>query len=333
MKERKTNMNSTLKAVIGPLLAVLILAGMLAVIHETFLKTDNLMNILRQLSINAVVSIGMLLVLLTGGIDLSVGSTAAVSACVMGVLLKAGVDSAFILIPVALIVGLVVGLCNGLLFTKLNLPHPFVSTMGMMQMLRGLALLITGASPITGFPKSVTYLGFANVWGIPVCFIVVILIVMVFSIFLKRTALGRRIYTVGGNKEAARLSGINVPRTLNFVYTMSGVLAAFGGILLVGRVGTAFPLAGEGYEMDAVAACVIGGASFSGGRGTVAGTLIGSLLIAIVNNGLNLLGAQSDIKNIVIGAVIIIAVLIDVMRGSASERVRRLSQIKGEAQA
>lgn len=315
-------------AFVGPLMAVLILSLVLTIVSRQFLSIDNWMNILRQTAINALVSCGMLMVLLTGGIDLSVGPIVALSSCVMGIMIKAGISNPILLMGAAILTGIVCGTINGLLFTKLQLPHPFVSTMGSRQVFRGLALLITGAAPIAGFPIAVTFLGFANVGKFPVSFLAVIIVFAIMGVFLNKTALGRKIYSVGGNKEAARLSGINVPKTLNFAYMMSGLMAALAGIVMVGRVGTAFPLAGETYDMDAIAACVIGGASFAGGKGTVSGTLIGALLIAIIRNGLNLLGAQSDAQFIVIGAVIIVAVFIDVLRGKGEAKSRRLSQAK-----
>ena len=317
----------------GPLMAVLILSVVLTIVSDTFLSMNNWMNILRQAAINSMVSCGMLMILLTGGVDLSVGPIVALSSCSMGVLMQHGVSNAFILIVSALIVGVVCGGINGLLFTKLQLPHPFVSTMGARQVYRGLALLITGAAPIAGFSPAVTFVGSANIGDCPVCFIVVILIFAVVGVFLNRTALGRKIYSVGGNKEAARLSGIHVPGTLNFVYIMSGFMCAVAGIIMVGRVGTATPLAGETYDMDAIAACVIGGASFNGGKGTISGTLIGALLIAVIRNGLNLLGAQTDIQYIVIGIVIILAVFVDIVRGNAAVTARRKERAKEQAAA
>lgn len=319
-----------LPAFFGPLMAVVILSVALTLVSAQFLSVDNWMNILRQTAINALVSCGMLMVLLTGGIDLSVGPVVALSSCAMGVLVQRGVDNPLILILVALLVGFLCGGFNGLLFTRLKLPHPFVSTMGARQIYRGLALFITGAAPIAGFPAAVMFLGYQNIGSIkfPVCFLVVIVIFIVMGIFLNRTALGRKVYSVGGNKEAARLSGINVPRTLNFAYIMSGLMSAVAGIVLVGRVGTALPLAGETYDMDAIAACVIGGASFSGGKGTVSGTLMGALLIAVIRNGLNLMGAQTDMQYIVIGVVIIAAVFVDVVRGNAEARSRRMAMAK-----
>ena len=177
------------------------------------------------------------------------------------------------------------------------------------------------------------FLGYANIAEyFPIGFLLVIIIFIIAGVFLNKTALGRQIYSVGGNKEAARLSGINVKGTLNFAYIMSGLMASVAGIVLLGRISCAFPLAGETYDMDAIAACVIGGASFLGGKGTVQGTLIGALLIAIIRNGLDLMGAMSDTQFVVIGAVIVIAVFIDVVRIKAEERTRRMAQAKALAE-
>lgn len=317
-------------AFVGPLMAIILLSIVLTFASSSFLKLDNWMNILRQAAINSMVSLGMLFILLTGGIDISVGSAVALTSCTMGVFMKMGLNNAFLLIIIALVTGLITGTINGLLFTKLKLPHPFVSTMGTKQVYRGLALLITGAAPIAGFPDGVSFAGSANIGFFPVCFIIVIVIFVIAGIFLTKTPLGRKIYSVGGNKEAARLSGINVNFSLNFVYIMCGIMCAIAGIIMVGRVGTATPLAGETYDTDAIAACVIGGASFNGGKGTAAGTLIGALLIAVIRNGLNLLGAQTDMQYIVIGLVIILAVFVDVVRSNAEANSRR--KVKAEVQ-
>jgi len=317
----------------GPLMALILLSVVLSFVSNSFLTLDNWMNILRQASINACVSLGMLMILLTGGIDLSVGPMVALTSCTMGVLMMHGMTNPIILILCAFAVGICCGGINGPLFTKLKLPHPFVSTMGSRMVYRGLALFITGSAPIAGFSKTITFAGSANIGFFPVCFLLVIIIFVIVGIFLTRTPLGRQIYSVGGNKEAARLSGINVFGTLNFVYIMSGVMCAIAGIIMVGRVGTATPLAGETFDMDAIAACVIGGASFLGGKGTVQGTLIGAVLIAIIRNGLNLLGAQTDMQYIVIGCVIILAVLVDVIRSNAEITSRRKERAKKKLEA
>lgn len=317
----------------GALLAVVVLAVILSITTQRFLDITNLMNIFRQTSINALIASGMLMVMLTGGIDLSVGSVAILSGCVMGVLMKAGVNSDIVLLLAGLGTGLLCGLLNALLFTGLELPHPFVSTMGSRMMFRGLALLITGAAPITGFSVAIRFLGFQNIFYIiPASFALVIVFYVIYYIFLGKTALGRKIYSVGGNKEAARLSGINVKRTLNFTYVMSGLMASVAGIVMIGRLSTAAPAASETADMDAIAACVVGGTSFWGGKGTIIGTLVGALLIGVINNGLDLLGAQTDIKYLVIGSVIILSVFLDVFRTKAEEKRRRLAQAKALAE-
>lgn len=326
---KRVEKNIKRPAFIGPLMAVVILAIILSLTTERFLSITNIMNILRQMSINAVIALGMLMVMLTGGIDLSVGSVAVLSGCVMGVMLRAGVTNDVLLIITGIITGMLAGTLNGILYTQLELPHPFVSTMGTRMAYRGLALLITSAAPISGFGSGVLYLGYRNILNIiPACFLLVIVLYLVISVLLNKTALGRKLYAVGGNREAARLSGINVKRTQTFAYMMSGLMAAIAGIILIGRISSASPIASETADMDAIAACVVGGTSFLGGKGTAIGTLIGAMLIAIINNGLDLLGAQTDVKFIVIGSVIIGAVTLDVFRTKSEERNRRLAQAK-----
>ncbi|GHV34816.1 hypothetical protein FACS1894187_06210 [Synergistales bacterium] len=260
---------------------------------------------------------------------MSVGAVIALSGCMMGMLVNSNwLTNPALLLLVGILCGVVVGLVNGLLFTQLNLPHPFVSTLGTQLFIRGFCLWLTGSASSGGFPNGVMYLGYASIGGFPVSFLLVIIVVVFASIFLNRTATGRYIYSIGGNREASRLSGIKVKPLLNLTYTLSGVLSALAGIVLVGRVGLAYPNAGSGYEMNAIAACVIGGASFNGGRGSIGGTLIGALLIAVLNNSLNLLGAKSDVQQMILGLVVITAVFIDVVRGQQEARTRRLAQAK-----
>lgn len=298
----------------GSLLALVLLMVVLTVLSEKFLTVNNMMNIARQSSVNALLAIGMLLPILTAGIDLSVGSILAVSIMIMGIVtvnLEMGPIAG---IAACIIVGAGFGFLNGVLLTKLRLPHPFISTLGTMNIARGIALIVTAAAPIAGFPYLIQYLGSGKIGPIPFSFLFVIVVYIIFHIFLTRTQTGRYIYAIGGNKEAARLSGINVDRVLLIVYTISGLMAGLGGLIMVGRVNSAFPLAGMSYELDAIAAVIIGGASFFGGIGTVWGTLIGALIIAVLRNGLNLLNVSSDFQMTVIGIVIIAAVFIDVLR-------------------
>jgi ribose transport system permease protein len=272
------------------------------------------MNVAGQAAINSIVSIGMLLAILTGGIDLSVGPVLALSTMVMAVLNQTlGLDP-FLSMAGCLATGSLLGLFNGLLLTRLNLPHPFISTLGTMNMARGLALVITGAAPISLFPAPIQFLGGSLVGPVPVSFVLVAVLYVLVHLFLTRTTLGKYVYAVGGNREASRLSGINVKSVLTMVYTASGFTAALAGLVLVGRVNSAYPLAGQGYELDAIAAVIIGGASFFGGVGSIGKTIIGVLLIAVLRNGLNLLNVSSAYQVFAIGAVIVVAVYVDVLR-------------------
>ncbi|AVX30327.1 monosaccharide ABC transporter membrane protein, CUT2 family [Carboxydocella thermautotrophica] len=306
----------------GSLLGLLLLSIILALASDHFLTLDNLMNIARQSAINSLISMGMLLTILTAGIDLSVGSILALSTMVMGVTTVTWGLNPFLGILAGILTGTALGLLNGLLLTKLKLPHPFISTLGTKNIARGLALIITGATPISGFPRSIQFIGSEFIGPVPVSFILVIIMCILFAVFLNRTAYGKHIYAVGGNLEAAKLSGINVEKTLVMVYTISGTMAAIAGLVQVGRVNAAFPLAGLDYDLDAIAAVIIGGASFMGGQGTVWGTLIGAMIMAVLRNGLNLLGVSADLQTVAIGIVIIGAVYVDVLRRQALKKAK-----------
>ena len=310
--EKKTI--KTYLAKLAPLLALILLSVILTLLSDKFLTVNNIMNIARQSSINALLAIGMLLPILTAGIDLSVGSILAVSIMIMGIVSVNMGLSPVLGILACLVVGAGFGLLNGVLLTKLRLPHPFISTLGTQFIGRGVALLLTAAAPIAGFPLMIQYVGREFIGPIPVSFILVIIVYVFMHIFLTRTQTGRYIYAIGGNPEAARLSGIKVDRVLIIVYTISGLMAGLAGLVMVGRVNSAFPLAGVTYELDAIAAVIIGGASFLGGVGTVAGTLIGAMIIAVLRNGLNLLNVSADSQMALIGIVIIAAVYVDVLR-------------------
>jgi ribose transport system permease protein len=307
----------------GVFLSLIILCAVLSIASPQFLTLGNLANVAGQAAVNSIVSIGMFLAILTSGIDLSVGSVLALSTMFMGLFAKSFHLNPFLALMSCLLIGTLLGLCNGFMLTKMRLPHPFISTMGMKQMARALCLVVTGTQPVYQFEKPIVFLGNANIGPtpIPVSFLLVALLYILMFLFLNRTKTGRYIYAVGGNKEAARLSGINVNGILNLVYAMSGFMAALAGIVLVGRVDTAYPLAGVDYETDAIAAVIIGGASFFGGIGKIGNTIVGVLLIAVLKNGLNLLGVASAWQTFAIGAVIIIAVFIDVIRQQMAKRV------------
>lgn len=299
---------------LGVLLSLILLSGVMAILSPRFLALDNLMNVASQAAVSAIVSIGMFLSILTAGIDLSVGSILALSTMVMGVFCVGYGVNAYLSILICLGMGSLLGFANGIMLTKLHLPHPFISTLGMQKMARGIALVVTAAAPVSMFPEPVQFLGSASVATVPMSFILVAVLYIGMYFFLTRTTIGRHIYAIGGNKEASRLSGIQVDRVLNLVYTISGFMAALAGLVLAGRVNAVYPLAGLDYETDAIAAVIIGGASFFGGVGSIGNTIVGVLLIAVLRNGLNLLNVDSAYQTFAIGAVIIAAVSVDVVR-------------------
>lgn len=315
---------------LGPLVALFVLGIVLAImLPGKFIRMSNFMNILKQASINCMIASGMLVVLITAGIDLSVGSNTVLGACLIGVLVQNfGITNPIILMLSAIMICTLMGFVNGTLLTRLDLPHPFVSTLGMKNVLLGLALLITNSTPVGFMNKGVDstlFLGSQTINDFPISFIMVIVVFAVFHVFLTKSALGRQIYCVGGNAEAARLSGIKSKNVLTFVYSLSGFMCGLAAIILVGRVTTANATAGTTYDTDAIAACIIGGASFTGGKGTIWGTLLGAILIATIRNGLNLMGTKNDVQFIVIGAVIILAVAVDVIRNKMEAKARRLA--------
>ena len=337
--------NSNFKSFIqkmGTALALIILVIIFCIaLPDKFPKVGNIMNILKQASINCLIASGMLCALITAGIDLSVGSNCVLCTCLIGVLVKNfAITNPFVLITAGLAASTLMGFINGTLLTRLDLPHPFVSTMGMKNVVLGLALVITGSKSISfvnAGVDSVMWIGSYSFFqtrdaaghvkfpGIPASFLLVLIVYIIFDIFLKKTALGRKIYCCGGNPEAARLSGIPSKNVLTFVYTLSGFMAGMAGVVCVGRLATANATSGGTYDNDAIAACIVGGASFTGGKGTIWGTLIGALLMAVIRNGLNLLGAQNDIQYIVIGGVIIVAVTIDVLRNKMEAKARKMA--------
>lgn len=317
---------------LGTFLALIILAVIIAIASPNFLKYSNLMSVLKQTSFNALVSTGMLLCLITAGIDLSVGANATFAACVAGALVQSGVKNSAILFILCVVIGGLVGLANGLLLTRLHLPHPFVSTLGMKNVLWGAALIVTSSQMIsfsgTG-ADGIMWLGSATVGGFPISFIIVVILYIIMHVLLTRTALGRSIYCAGGNMEATRLSGINAANVLTFCYVVSGVFAGLAGIVSIGRSGICNGAnAIQPYDTDAIAACIIGGASFMGGKGTMLGTMLGALIIAVLRNGFTLLSVSSAVQNLVLGLVIIGAVLLDVIREQADARARRIEAAK-----
>jgi ribose transport system permease protein len=274
-----------------------------------FLTVPNLLNIAQQTSINAIVAIGMTFVIISGGIDLSVGSIVALSGVTLGAALQNGLP-----MPVALLLGLTTGvLCgvlNGSLISWGRLP-PFIVTLGTMSIARGAALVATEGRPISGFDPFFRSVATGQIAGIPSPIVATIVMYLIAHVVLTRTTFGRYVYAIGGNEEATRLSGVSVRLHKTMIYGVSGLTSAAAALILTARLNSAQPIAGMMYELDAIAATVIGGTSLMGGEGSLSGTLIGALIMGVLRNGLNLLGVSSFLQQIVIGAVIIFAVLID----------------------
>jgi ribose transport system permease protein len=302
------------------LLALVVMVVVLSLASETFLTLSNLRNILLQISVNLCLSIGMTLIILTGGIDLSVGAILALASAIAAGLLKNGLPLKFAGVTLqftplgAVVTGIAVGLglgCfNGFTITRFRLP-PFVATLGMLSIGRGLTKLWTHGFPITALDPRFVFLG-AGFWlGIPMAVWITAALVSIFHVVSRHTTLGRYIYAVGGNERAAAFAGLNVNRLKIWVYTLGGGLAGAAGLILAARLDTADPKAGLGYELDSIAAVVIGGTSLSGGRGSVFGTVLGCLIIGVLNNGLVLLEVSPFWQEVIKGAVILIAVAID----------------------
>mgnify|MGYP006295376797 FL=1 len=306
MKDRLLYFADKFKSAIGLIILVIVLSFL----SDYFFTVNNLLNIIRQVSIIAIMAFGMTFVILTGGIDLSVGSLLAVSAAVTaGLIINIGIFY-LLVIPIGMLIGVLLGGFSGLMVAKAKMPA-FIVTLGMMTIARGLTLIYTDGRPISGFNEDFRFIGAGHIGGIPVPVIIMLIILLLCYITLKKTPYGRYVYAIGGNEEAAKLSGINVDRIKMSVYALSGLLSAISGIILASRLNSAQPTAGSGYELDAIATVVLGGTSLSGGQGGVIGTIIGALIIGVLNNGLNLLNVSSFYQQVAKGAVILIAVYID----------------------
>ncbi len=295
----------------GPLIALLLIVVIITIINPSFMTTTNILNVLRQVSISALIAFGMTFIILTGGIDLSVGSTLALTGAVAATMLASGMDP-ILTILIALLLGAILGAINGVIIAKGKVA-PFIATLATMTIYRGLTLVYTEGRPVSGLGDSTTFqmLGKGYFLGIPVPVVTMILAFFALWFIMHKTTFGRRVYAVGGNEGAARLSGINTDRVKIMVYSLTGMLAALSALILTSRLNSAQPTAGTSYELDAIAAVVLGGTSLTGGRGWIFGTLVGALIIGVLNNGLNLIGVSSFFQQVVKGAVILIAVLID----------------------
>lgn len=297
--------------IIGPLVGLIIFSIILGFLNENFFTLNNMLNLFRQVSVNALIAFGMTFVILTAGIDLSVGSTLALGSALTAGLLASGMDP-LLAVCIGLLIGFVLGAVNGLIITKGKVA-PFIATLATMTIYRGATLVYTDGMPITGLSDSFTFemIGRGYFFGIPFPVIIMMVAFIILYFVQRKTVFGRQVYAVGGNEEAAKLSGIKTDRVKIWVYSLTGMLAVLAGIIMTSRLDSAQPTAGTGYELDAIAAVVIGGTSLAGGRGRIVGTLIGALIIGVISNGLNLLNVSSFYQQIVKGAIILVAVLFD----------------------
>ncbi|MGI6152746.1 MAG: ABC transporter permease [Christensenellaceae bacterium] len=280
--------------------------------NNNFASSTNIINILRQISMNAIIAFGMTMVLIIGGIDLSVGSVSALCGCTAVAVINGGLGLPMGILA-ALGIGALIGFANGFIIAKVKMP-PFIVTLAMMQIARGFAYIYTDGKPTPISHEGFDAIGNGSIGVIPIPIILMIGALIITSLILNRTRFGRNIYAIGGNRECAHFSGVNVPATEVWVYVTNGLLTAVSGLILTSRMGSGQPMVGEGAEMDAIAAAVLGGASFSGGIGRIGGTIIGALVLGVLSNGLNLLQVGYYWQQVIKGAIILVAVYVDLIK-------------------
>lgn len=295
----------------GPLIGLVLLFIVIAALNDRFISPSNLSNLLRQVSINALISFGMTFVILTGGIDLSVGSILALSSALLASMITSGMNPEMAVI-VAAVIGLGLGAVNGIIVAYGKVA-PFIATLATMTIYRGATLVYTNGNPISGLSDDPIFIGLGqgDIAGVPVPAILMLIAFLVLLFILNKTPLGRQTYAVGGNEKVSFIAGIKINRVKIVSYAITGLLCALAGAVLTSRLNSAQPTAGMGYELDAIAAVVLGGTSLSGGKGRITGTLIGALIIGTLNNGLNILNVSSFYQQVVKGIVILLAVLMD----------------------
>jgi len=316
-QDKKTNLslwyrNSSAASTLTILLILLLMSTALAIAAPAFLKASNLLSTARNFSAIAVAGIGVSVVILTGNIDISIGSIYGLAGVSVAMLMKSG----WSLVPAVsagMAVGGLCGLANGLLVVYLRLPS-YIATLGMMQIVRGVCYILTQGYPVSGMADSFKWIGQGELMGVPLPIYFMVLFALVFAVFRNRTKTGRRIFALGGNEEATRISGVNTKALKILCFVLAGVCAAFAGVINASKVGVAQPTAGNGFEMDAIASVIIGGSSMGGGVGTVTGTLIGAAIMGVLRNALVLLSVESYWQTLVMGVVIISAVTIDQLR-------------------
>ena len=309
---KKTAIGKYLISNSGILVGLVVIILFFTIATDKFFTDTNIINVLRQISVNAIVAFGMTYVILIGGIDLSVGSIMAVTGCLGVIMCVAGVP-VIIAMLVAVILGIIIGFINGFVISKMKLPA-FIATLAMMTIASGTAKLITGGKPTRFENEFFEAIGNGYLGPIPIPVIIMAIVFIIMAIILNKSKFGRFVYAVGGNRQAAEFSGIKITRVEIKVYTLSGLLAGLAGVITASRMSSGQPTAGEGQELDAIAAVVLGGTSFVGGEGHIGGTIIGALIIGILNNGLNLIQVSSYWQLVVKGVVIILAVYVDMIR-------------------
>ncbi len=315
MQEQGSQKQSHLRVLFQKYASVLILVvlmGIMGVASPYFFTLNNLLTVGVQTSVNAVLALGMLMVIIVGGIDLSIGANLALSGILAAYLMRAGVPLwAALLLSISS--GAVLGYINGFLVTTMKLP-PFIATLGTTGVYRGVALVVTNGLPVSELPDHISWFGQGSILWIPVPIVVMAVVAVVIHYVLAHTVLGRYTYAIGSNVEATRLSGIKTARYTRTIYTIEGVLACIAGVILLGRLSVAQPTAANGYELNAIAAAVIGGASMMGGSGSVVGTIVGALIMAVLSNGFTLVGFNTFFQQLAIGVVLIFAVYFDVLQ-------------------
>ena len=307
----------TTKPELLSLLGLILMCIAMTFISSHFLTLSNLTNVARQISINAIIAAGMTMVILTGGIDLSVGSIVCISGTLTAGAMIYGIP-VILSIGIGMFVGMVAGIINGMFISYAKMPA-FIVTLAMMEIPRGAALLYTGGYPLGGLPKEFTIIGRGAVLGIQTPILIMIIVYIITYIILNHLPIGRYIYSIGGNEEATRLSGIRVKRYKLFVYVFSGITSAISGIVLSSRLMSGQPNSGSGFELDAIAAVILGGTSIAGGKGHIWGTLIGAMILGVLNNGLNLLGVSPYAQKVLKGVIILLAVYISAYRQNSKE--------------
>lgn len=310
IKNRITKILNSIKTEKTILLALCAIFAFLTIFTRSFFTAQNLITVLVQVSVIGIVALGMTLIIISGNIDLSVGSSMAIAGVAAAIFIRDFNIPVFIAVLLAISLSVLVGLMNGFIIAKGKIPA-FIVTLGSVSALRGVAMIMANGIPIGGLPQSFNFIGGGKVFGVPMPIIIYFVIIIVTHLILTRTLMGRYAYALGGNETATKLSGIKIDSLKIKIYLFAGLLTGIGGIVLASRIRSGQPNVGIGYELDAIAACIIGGVSFNGGIGSVFGTVIGTLIMGIINNGLDLLNVQSYYQAIVKGAIVVAAVLID----------------------